>query len=364
MLQKKFGMTHKLLQSSMIYYSHVNEDNRVERELFLGSEADLLVAVAGSGERIIALLDNDRCNQFHAVDVNKEALFLLQLKLAALETLSVEDYLQFISHDENRPIARRYWFDMMKDQLEQECKTFWEQRMPLIENGILYAGHFEKFLRRVRPSTNFFLGKNFKSIFSGKKGHFPSVKWNMLKWVFSWQWIYRAWGNKDGAFVGKGADTAQIPNALDQIFRNNEAPTCLMAHLIFKGHLRDMREEDLPPSLQKKILEKIKYRLVSGDINMSYHANDILTYVRTHSHENNQVFYSLSDLLSFEDYAYLGELLACLDNDEDMVVWRSFLKHREEKQLLYPILDRLIDHSESESTRMYKVFSLENAVTV
>lgn len=346
----------------MIYYSHVNEDNRVERELFLGSEADLLVAVAGSGERVIALLDNDRCNQFHVVDVNKEALFLLQLKLAALEALPVEDYLQFTGHHENRPIARRYWFDMMKDQLEEESKAYWEQRIPLIENGILFAGHFEKFLRRVRPSTNFFLGKNFQTIFSGRKENFRSVKWNMMKRVFSWQWIYRAWGNKDGAFVGKGADTAHIPNALDQIIRNNEAPSCFMAHLIFKGHLRDMREEDLPPSLQKEVLEKIKYRLVSGDIHMYYHAHDILTYARTHSHENNQVFYSLSDLLSFEDYSYLGELLAFLDNDGDMVVWRSFLKHREEKQLLVPILDRLKDHSKAESTRMYKVFSLENAV--
>lgn len=345
----------------MIYYSHVNEDNRIERDLFLASDADLLVAVAGSGERIIALMDNPRCKEFHAVDVNREALFLLQLKLAALETLSVEEYLQFIGHHDNRAIARKFWFDMMKDQLQEECLAYWEQRIKLIEQGILYAGHFEKFLNRVRPSTNYFLGNNFQKIFNGRNGDFRSIKWNILKRVFSWQWIYRAWGNKDKAFTGKGANTSHIPRALDHIIRNNEAPSSFMAHLIFKGHLRDMREEDLPPSLQKDILEKIKSRLVTGDINIYYHAQDILSYARTHSHENSQVFYSLSDLLSFEDYTYLGELLAFLDNEEDMVVWRSFLKHREEKKQLEPLLNRLKDHSEFESTRMYKVFSLENA---
>ena len=119
----------------MIYYSHVNEDNRIERDLFLASDADLLVAVAGSGERMIALMDNQRCKEFHAVDVNREALFLLQLKLAALETLTVGEYLQFIGHQENRAIARKFWFDMRKDQLQEECKAYWEQHIKFIEQG-------------------------------------------------------------------------------------------------------------------------------------------------------------------------------------------------------------------------------------
>ena len=63
----------------MLYYSHVNEDNRVEKELLDSSAYATIVAVAGSGERILALMDNNICKEFHIVDVNDETLFLLQL---------------------------------------------------------------------------------------------------------------------------------------------------------------------------------------------------------------------------------------------------------------------------------------------
>ncbi|HET9279598.1 MAG TPA: DUF3419 family protein, partial [Flavitalea sp.] len=60
----------------MIYYSHVNEDNRVERQLLQESMCDTVVGVSGSGERILALMDNIQSTEFHVVDVNEEALFL------------------------------------------------------------------------------------------------------------------------------------------------------------------------------------------------------------------------------------------------------------------------------------------------
>ena len=69
----------------MIYYSHVNEDNRVELQLLEKNACPAVVALAGSGERVIALMGNDSCKEIHAVDKNPEALFLLQLKIAMLK---------------------------------------------------------------------------------------------------------------------------------------------------------------------------------------------------------------------------------------------------------------------------------------
>ena len=43
----------------MIYYSHVNEDNRVERELMTKGHFSSLWGIAGSGERVISLMDTD-----------------------------------------------------------------------------------------------------------------------------------------------------------------------------------------------------------------------------------------------------------------------------------------------------------------
>jgi len=64
----------------MLFYSHVNEDNTIERQLLQNSGCRHAVAIAGSGERVIALMDHESCKKITAVDFNKDALFLLQLK--------------------------------------------------------------------------------------------------------------------------------------------------------------------------------------------------------------------------------------------------------------------------------------------
>ena len=54
----------------MIWYSHVNEDNRVERGLLLQGEYDQVICVTGSGERALALMDAGKLQLFHAIDIN------------------------------------------------------------------------------------------------------------------------------------------------------------------------------------------------------------------------------------------------------------------------------------------------------
>ena len=77
----------------MIWYSHVNEDSWAERELLLQGEYDQVICVSGSGERALALMDVDSLRVFHAIDINAEANYLLEFKLAALKYLGEKDYL-------------------------------------------------------------------------------------------------------------------------------------------------------------------------------------------------------------------------------------------------------------------------------
>ena len=360
-------MTPTLIQINMLYYSHVNEDNRIERELLQSSGCAGVAAVTGSGERIIALMDYESCTHFHAIDTNEEALFLLQLKLAALETLSIEDYWQFTGHQASSKDKRRKWFEQLQFKLSPSCKKYWERNTGIVEKGIVDSGHFEKFLRRVRPSVNFFLGNRFLSVLSGNSpfsSGFPKRKWKIITRLFSWQWIYKIWGNKDVAFTGNNAAIDQIPVALNQIIYNSEAQSCFMAHLIFKGHLREMSETSLPPSLQKSVLQKVKQRLISSEIKVHYHHTDILTFAKNSNLKQQQpVFYSLSDILSFENPDYLNELLTKISDPGNTIVWRAFLRNRfngnANRDPAGSRYDNLVDHSSTESTRMYQVFSIQ-----
>ncbi|MEP7376653.1 MAG: DUF3419 family protein [Chitinophagaceae bacterium] len=354
----------------MLYYSHVNEDNRVERKLLQKTGNTTIVAVAGSGERVIALMDIETCKQVHIVDVNEEALLLLQLKLAALEELTVEEYLQFCGHYAATHKIRSHWFDQLKNKLTSSCKMYWESNLSGVEKGILYTGHFEKFLQRMRPSVNFFLGKNFLVAFSGNPimlKKFPKAKWKLLSRLFSLRWIYKLWGNKDAAFVSKDAVTAHIPSALNEVIYKGEAGSCFMAHLIFKGHLREMKEDDLPPSLQKEVLLKIKNKLISSDITIRYHHTDILDFVNKKiTAFNKPVFYSVSDILSFENLHYLQQLIDKTTSPGNYLVWRAFLRNRANtgvNTLLASKPGELQEHTTDESTRMYQVFSIQKALS-
>ena len=350
----------------MIYYSHVNEDNGVERELLQQSSCKTVIAVAGSGERILALLDNVACAEFHAVDVNEEALFLLELKMIILRHLSVEQYLEFCGHKRCKKKQRHEWFEQVKLPLSAACKMYWEKHISLIENGIIYCGHFERFLIRVRPVIIQFLGKNFLKMLSGaaiNANEFPKRRWKFIMRLFSQRWIYKAWGNKDVAFVGEDSIIRHIPDALDRIMRRGDAPSCFMTHLIFRGHLRDMKEEDLPPSLQEEVLHRIKEKLDSEAIDLHFHHADLLQFVDKDAQPASGVFYSISDILSFEGHDYLQRLLAKTVGPGNVVVWRTFLRNRIDgdfENVLKTKYSGLTSCTSSESTGMYQVFAIRH----
>lgn len=365
--QKKYGTTLLPSLINMIYYSHINEDSRVEKQLLQSSGFSTVVGVAGSGERLLSLMDDEKCMKFHAVDVNEEALFILQLKVAMLEALTVSEYLQFCGHKSINNNCRIKWFNEVKKKLNPACKLYWESNISSIENGILNAGHFEKFLLRIRPIINFFLGRNFQLILSGGSPYaktFPTRKWKMLLTIFSWKWIYKLWGNNDIAFIGRNTDVRLIAEALKKIIYNREAASCFMTHLIFKGHLLDMKQAHLPPSLQKDVLQRIKQNLMTQKLRIYYHHTDILSFVNTkHPSIKEPVFYSASDILSFENLNYLERLLDNANLTENIIVWRTFLSNRFDQHdllILSKKYNDLKDHSGNESTRMYQVFSIQN----
>ncbi|TXH21200.1 MAG: DUF3419 family protein [Chitinophagaceae bacterium] len=350
----------------MIYYSHVNEDNRVEKGLLDSSICTTVVAVAGSGERVLALMENDLCNEFHIIDVNQESLFLLQLKLEALKTLSIDEYYQFTGHNKTSGKKRKELFEKIKDKLAPSCKMYWQQTISAIESGILYNGHFEKFLSRVRPSVNMFLGNNFQLLFSGTSAqsrNFPSLRWKFLRKIYSFRWIYKMWGNKDIAFTGKDVDTAHIPNALNEVIYKNESASCFMMHLVFKGHLNSMKEKDLPPSLQQSILKRIKRRLETNSISITYHHTDLLSFAKDNDGTiTHPAFYSISDVLSFEKYNYIDQLLDTVNSKDDMLVWRSFLSNRTDSKQQEALADKytqFFDLTDNETSRMYQVFAVK-----
>lgn len=315
----------------MLYYTHINEDNTIERMLLERITMSRVIAVAGSGERVLALMDNPSVELVVAVDISREALFLLQLKIAALKVLTVKDYLSFIGHAPATPAERRDWFAEVSPCISDDCLRYWQNQVTCIQVGVLGAGHFERFLSRIRPFLLTFLGRDFQQIFSegtNARDLSQSIRWKSLAWTFSKKWVYQVMGNNDQAFVGEGADVRIIPAVLTSMISSRRAQTSFLFHLIFKGHLREMSTSTLPPSLQESVLSRIKDRLMSQEVSVEFHEMDLLEYLKRH-HCDKPAFYSLSDILSCEGHDYFAQVLENIpDKEGTVIVVRSFLRNR------------------------------------
>ncbi len=352
----------------MIFYSHINEDNSVEQAIMDRQQFDTLVAVCGSGERVISLLSHKDLKKVYVVDNNIEALHLLELKIGTLISLTVDEYLTFIGGN-NSDTESLEIYERVKSALSNSSRQYWDDNKHLIVKGILNIGHLEIYLRRMRPLIRFILGNDFLKLLKHPNHNinkWSSWKWQFLKKFFNLKQMYKWMGMKDPAFLGEGADLSLITSALQTSMDNSNLHQSCMAHLIFFGHTNYMSDTDKPPSLCKQVLEKIKLRLEDVQLDIQYLHKDLLeAAVIFHDHTSKAVFYSLSDIMSFEDHDYLKKLILNIHKNQDhySIIIRAFVRNRIHKAYLSELKNdgpEVVDLSHHEKTNMYQVINLKS----
>ena len=351
----------------MLYYTHVNEDCRPERHSLRQAGSSRLVCIAGSGERVIGLLDSSELREVVIIDSNPEALWLTNLKLTALQQLSPADYLAFIGGG-TAAVAEQY--ARLRAQLLPSGRQYWDGRPDVLQGGIINAGAFEQFLARIRPLLRLWLGSRFlDSLQPGSQLRFPYYRWQLLRALFARRWVYRLFRNNDPAFVGPGARLELIPTALDKSIAAGDAYASFMTHLIFRGRLDRMLPADLPPSMDVAVLERVQQRLRSGELHLRYLTGDWADSCRQLD-DSATTFYSASDLLSFVPFDYLSRFVAdvCHRPLAATMVVRAFLRNRPEDAQLQALQRSqpsltISDLSQEESSGMYQVFVLQTPST-
>jgi S-adenosylmethionine:diacylglycerol 3-amino-3-carboxypropyl transferase len=351
----------------MLYYTHVNEDCRPERRCLRESGCSRLVCIAGSGERVTGLLDSPQLRKVVIIDSNPEALWLTNLKLTALQQLSIDDYLRFLGGG-RAAVTEHY--PGLREWLLPDSRAYWDARSAQLRSGILNAGAFEQFLARIRPLLRLWLGSHFlDSLRPGSWQPFPRYRWQLVSALFSRRWVYRLFRNHDPAFVGSGARLALIPAAINETITAGEAYTSFMTHLIFRGQLDRMLPADLPPSMDVAVLERVQQRLRAGELHIRYVAGDWADSCRQLD-EQASTFYAASDLLSFVSPDYLRQFVddVCSRPPAATIVLRAFLRNRlTEEQLQAWQREHAAlaatDLTQEESSRMYQVIALHKQPT-
>jgi S-adenosylmethionine-diacylglycerol 3-amino-3-carboxypropyl transferase len=135
----------------IIRYSQVWEDYSVLCHGLDINQGDDVLSIASSGCNVFAMLLAG-ANSVTAIDMSSAQIALVELKVAAIKTLSHDQFLAFIgatkpTHD------RLNTYLELKGDLSAESQCFWALNYEAIQSGIMHCGRFDRYLRLFLDST-------------------------------------------------------------------------------------------------------------------------------------------------------------------------------------------------------------------
>lgn len=137
------------LYEERLLYTACNEDTESELRALAIREGDRVLAVTGSGGRVLSLLPS-RPGALVAVDFNPAQGFLLELKIAAFRRLPYEEMLQFLGVLPEAAGARETVYrERLRPDLGPGAGRFFDAEIGKIRRGILYEGAQERYFRTV-----------------------------------------------------------------------------------------------------------------------------------------------------------------------------------------------------------------------
>lgn len=152
----------KSAQEKWILYSTCDEDSYSELRALEITSKDRVLCVTGSGCRTLSLL---ACNPKHliSVDYAPGQNYLLELKLAAIRSLSYDKLLEFFGVED----CRHRWeiFCSFEDQISPQASAYFRANRWAIDTGILFAGRHELFyVRFVAPIMRLLFGRQMEQL--------------------------------------------------------------------------------------------------------------------------------------------------------------------------------------------------------
>ncbi len=128
-----------------VRYSQVWEDHRVlSTGLDIQPDDDVL-SIASSGCNALAMLLAG-ARTVTAIDMSPAQIALVELKLAAIRTLSHAEFVPFMGATESAT-SRLDVYEQLRSQLTPTSQAFWDTHHEDIQGGVIHCGRFDQYLR-------------------------------------------------------------------------------------------------------------------------------------------------------------------------------------------------------------------------
>lgn len=204
-----------------IHYAQCWEDPATVQAALQITPRDNLLSIASAGDNTFALL-LDNPASITAIDCNPVQIYLIELKMRAMQILDYEDCLRFLGVTSCAHRQRIY--QMLKKLLSEDARRFWDSQPTAIDKGVIHCGKFETyfatFRRWILPLIH--SPKTCRSLLEPRSPRemekFYNEKWDCRRW----RWLFRAFFNE--MLLGK---LGRYPDAFKFVSRKNIAEELL-----------------------------------------------------------------------------------------------------------------------------------------
>lgn len=142
----------------------------------------------GSGGDNAFYLNSFGPKKLFIVDCNIYQIYLIELKMAAIDQLNRIECLEFLGFTYSK--QRLEFYASIKNSLSISAQKYWDSNLKMIEEGIVFFGKFEKYLKYFSKYLMPFIhSKNtINQLFENKselaQKEFYSKIWNNKRWKF------------------------------------------------------------------------------------------------------------------------------------------------------------------------------------
>ncbi len=130
-----------------IRYAQCWEDADVLLEAMDLERSATCLSIASAGDNALALLATG-AKRVIAVDLSPAQIACLELRVAAIRSLTHGQFLELLGQNPSRDRVTHYL--RCRAKLSEASRDFWDANLPLINRGIAQGGKFERYLRAFR----------------------------------------------------------------------------------------------------------------------------------------------------------------------------------------------------------------------
>ncbi len=150
---------------------------------------DTVMTITSGGCNTLGFLVYDP-EVIHTVDINPSQSYLLELKMAAMQHLGYPGFVRFLGLAPSEDRLKRY--GRLRNHLSPKAAEFWDYHRKIVQEGFLFRGRYEYFVKLVGKLVRLIQGKErvnrlFEERDPEEQRAFYDQYWNIkrTRWIFN-----------------------------------------------------------------------------------------------------------------------------------------------------------------------------------